>query len=325
MKEREIRNPDLPLCLFRAFLVDQAVLLDGPAFAVREAAVGALEELRGFLVALELPLEPGEGRDGELAAVLLAVGAAVAHRVVRGEGRNLHEAVEVVHAVLIGDVLGTAQDVDDRNSDLLEALLVGHRHVRNGRARVDEQAAVADHDRGQARVRSVVQRLQAAAGHAGRSDVLHVDPAVVRAVLVGILRDGPVDGLDLLGGGGHGPAIGLLFHRDVAGGNHEEAVGGDLIQELVVFPRGVCAGTVAPDEDGQQILLAERGEVLGREDGVRFQRGILQHQHLVGTGTAVFDDFGLAGHGSDRAALARGAQHQQARGGKESDSFHIRE
>ena len=62
---RNYRNLTFAALLQRAEL---GVLLDGPVLALREVAVVADEHLGGLLVALQLPLEPGEGYDGELAA-----------------------------------------------------------------------------------------------------------------------------------------------------------------------------------------------------------------------------------------------------------------
>ena len=75
------------------------VLLDGPVLALREVAVVADEHPGGLLVALQLPLEPGEGNDGELAAVRLAVGAAMTDGEVGGAGGHMADATEVVHTV----------------------------------------------------------------------------------------------------------------------------------------------------------------------------------------------------------------------------------
>ena len=237
------------------------------------------------------------------------------------EGGHLVQAVEVIHAVHVGDVGLAAEDVDHGNLDVLEFLLLGHRHTRNGRGRIQEQAAVADHDGLEARVGGVVEGLQSTAGHAGRGDGIHVDASVVRAVLVGVLGNGPVDGLKLLGGGRLRSAIRFLFHRDIAGSDHQEALRGDLVEELVVFPGGIGAGAVAPDEHRKQVLLAEGGKVLRGEDGVRFKRRVFEHQHFDGTGAAVFDDQGLGG--VRRHRFGRTCSHDQGAGRqKEGNLFH---
>ena len=85
--------------------LEEFVLLDGPVLALEQAGLLADEHLGCFLVAFQLPVEPGEGRDGELATVGLTVGAAVAYGIVDGDGGYVADAVEVVHAVLVGDIL----------------------------------------------------------------------------------------------------------------------------------------------------------------------------------------------------------------------------
>ena len=49
----------------------------------------------------------------------LAVGAAVTHGEVGCAGRHVVDAMEVVHAVAIGNVALAAQDIDDGHLDLL--------------------------------------------------------------------------------------------------------------------------------------------------------------------------------------------------------------
>jgi len=129
-----------------------------------------------------LPVEPGTGDNGELAAVGLAVGAAMAYGQVGSIRGYVADAVEVVHAILVGDVRLAAQEVEHRAVELLQLALGGHRHTALGGVGVlgIEEAAVADHDGRDARVGAVVERLQAAAGHTGSTEVAGVDLVIIR-------------------------------------------------------------------------------------------------------------------------------------------------
>ena len=158
------------------------VLLNCPALALREAAVLALEHLCGLLVALQLPIEPAECNNGELAAMRLPIGATVTHGIIRCTGRHVVNPMEVVHAVLVGDVLLAAKDVDDWRVNLLQLRLLGHRHSTFclSSVAVLEEAAVANHQRLDARVGTVIKCLQPAARHSCCANVLHIYLIIIR-------------------------------------------------------------------------------------------------------------------------------------------------
>ena len=63
---------------------------------------------------------------------------------------------------------------------------------------VYNQTAVANHNGLQTLVLADFESLQTAAGHTGRRDTLGVNLAVILAVLVGILRENPVNGIGQL-------------------------------------------------------------------------------------------------------------------------------
>src|SRR6186713_3351334 len=64
------------------------LLLNFPRLRLRQRVV-AREHLGRFLIALELPIQPPRGHNGELSAVRPAVRSAVAHIHVGGKGWNL--------------------------------------------------------------------------------------------------------------------------------------------------------------------------------------------------------------------------------------------
>ena len=80
---------------------NERVFLNSPSFTKGEATVRSLEKLGGFRVTLELPLEPGCCDDGEFTAMGTVICPKVADRIVGGKCGNLHEPVEVVHAVFV--------------------------------------------------------------------------------------------------------------------------------------------------------------------------------------------------------------------------------
>ena len=95
----------------------------------------------------------------------LTISAAVANREVGSAGRNVFDQVEVVHAIFVGNILLTTQNVDDGRVNILQFRFVRHRHVANGLSAIAvlEESAVTDHQSLDARVGTVVQRLQTAA------------------------------------------------------------------------------------------------------------------------------------------------------------------
>ena len=169
------------------------LLLHFPTFRLRQSAGIAGEHLRRVLVAAELPLQP-RGRDpGEFAAVRLAVGAAVTDIEIRREDGHMVDAPDVVHAVLVGDVLLAPEQVERRRAQLGEMLLRQFRHSAPAGTGVRQNAAVADHRGRNPRIRRDLEGLQSSAGHSRHGDLVRVELAIVLARLVGVLRDGPVD------------------------------------------------------------------------------------------------------------------------------------
>ena len=237
----------------------------------------------------------------------LAIGTAVAHGVVDGAGRHVADAMEVVHAVLVGNVFLSPQDVDDGRVNLLQFLFRRHGHSAHGLVGIlpVEESAVADHERLDAGIGAVEERLQATAGHAGEADVPDVNLLIQGRLRVGILRIGPVDALYLLLRPRHGAAIGFVVHRNDARCQNQIAVGGNLVEEFVVFPRRIGAGAVAPYQHGQPVAGIEGREVLRLEHGVLGQRRCLCHHDLVRACAAILNDTRLG----LRCRHERQAQH----------------
>ena len=77
----------------------------------------------------------------------------MAYGQVHGDGGHVVDALEVVHTVVVGNVSLAAEDVDDGAMNLLQLRLGHARHAAHARAaalNLVEQAAVADHNRGDA-------------------------------------------------------------------------------------------------------------------------------------------------------------------------------
>ena len=85
--------------LFQLF--EEFVRLEGPILALEELRILADEHLGGLLVALQLPLEPGKGRNGELATVRLTIGTSMTNWEIDGTAGNMLDALEVVHTVAV--------------------------------------------------------------------------------------------------------------------------------------------------------------------------------------------------------------------------------
>ena len=148
--------------------------LYSPAVALEYAGRPADEHPGCASVSFEHPVEPCQGDYAELSAVGLAVGAAMSDGIVHRYGHYVVDPVEVVHAVLIGDVLGTAEQVEHGGVDVVQALLDRHRHAGYGSGRVDEEPAVADHNGPEPRIGGVVEGLESSARHSCRGDVPEV-------------------------------------------------------------------------------------------------------------------------------------------------------
>ena len=153
------------------------VLLQGPSLALRQLAVVALEHAGGLLVTFQLPLQPGQGHHAELTTVGLPIGAAMTYGVVGHAGRHMVDETEVVHTVLVGNILLATQDIDNRGVDVLELRLLGHGHAAHCLMGVGglEESAVANHHRRDTFVGTVEERLQTSARHAGSTDVVQVN------------------------------------------------------------------------------------------------------------------------------------------------------
>ena len=133
----------------------------------------------------------------------LTIGASVTYGIVDGIGGHMGDAPEVVHTVLVGDILLATEDVDDGRVDLLELVLRRHRHTTDGLSGILhlEEAAVADHQRRDTWVCAVEECLQTAARHTCHADLLRVDLLIERRLRIGVLLLCPVDALYLLLGG----------------------------------------------------------------------------------------------------------------------------
>ena len=272
--------------------LEEIVFLDGPSLALQQSAVLTHEHLLGILVTLQAPVEPGQGRDRELTTMGLTIGTTMTHGIVDGTGRHVVDTVEVVHTVLVGDILLATQQIHDRGVDLPQLLLRGHGHTTHGLTGVllVEETAVADHQQFDTGVGAVEERLQATTRHTCHADAVHVDLLEEGRLGVSVLCEGPVDALDLLFGARHRTLVPLVVHRDESRGQHEVAVRGNLVEEVHVLPGGVRATTITPHQDGQQRATTELRQVLRCEHGVLGQSRHFGHHHLIGARTAVFND-----------------------------------
>ena len=222
----------------------------------------------------------------------LTIGTTMPYGEVDSEGRHMADAMEIVHTIAIGDVRLTTEQIHNRRVDLIQFLLRGHGHTTNSLIGIllVEKSAVTDHQQADTGIGAVEERLQTSTRHTSHTDILRIDLVIIRRVLVGILGNDPIDGLYLLLRSRHRTTIGFLFHGNKAGSQDDKSVAGNLVQELVVLPGRVGAGTVTPYQHGQFLVFAKDGEILRYQDGVLLQTGIFLHDGLVRTGTTIFYD-----------------------------------
>ncbi|MBW6433553.1 hypothetical protein KZ829_07320 [Actinoplanes hulinensis] len=125
------------------------------------------------------------------------------------EGRQPgRQAAVVVDRVRVGDVVRPAGDVGDRPVQPRQAVVL----------QVAEQAAVPEHGGVDPGVGARLQGLQPAARLAHHRDPAGVQAATVFAADPGVLRDGPVDGLD------QHVRVGAAGAAGTAVRDHQEAV-----------------------------------------------------------------------------------------------------
>ena len=83
----------LASCLF---LLNLGVLLQCPVGTLQDSWITTYEHLRSFLVALELPVEPGTGHDSELTTMRLVISTAMTYRQVHCNGWYVLNALEAI-------------------------------------------------------------------------------------------------------------------------------------------------------------------------------------------------------------------------------------
>ena len=112
----------------------------------------------------------------------LTIGATMTYREIGSAARHMSNLLEVVHTILIGNILLATQDIDNAGVDILQLRLVGHRHTTNSLIAVAvlEETTITNHKRLDARVGTVVERLQTTARHASHTDILHVNLVIIR-------------------------------------------------------------------------------------------------------------------------------------------------
>lgn len=87
--------------------------LDRQTIVVAISAVLAPEHLSGLLIAAELPVQPGHRDFSGDSAILFVEGTAMTHGDIDRRDRHMRDASVIVHPILIGNVFGAAQDVDN--------------------------------------------------------------------------------------------------------------------------------------------------------------------------------------------------------------------
>ena len=273
-------------------ILKESVLFYRPSLALQDSTVLAHEHLLRLSITLQLPLQPSQGSNCELTTMGLTIGTAMPYGEVDGTGRHVVNAVEVIHAVLVGNIFLTTQQIHNGSVNLLQFLLRRHRHTAYSLMGVllIEETTIADHQSLDALISTVKECLQSTARHTCHADILQVDLLIVGRLRVSILSESPVDALDLLLCTAHRPPVILVHHRDDTRSKHEESVRGNLVQKVHVLPGRVGASTITPHQHRKRLLSTEGREVLRRKHGVLSQSGHFGHYHLIGTCTPVFND-----------------------------------
>ena len=95
--------------------IELLVFLQSPLLALQESGGAALEHLRSLLVALQLPLQPGQSRNSEFSTMRLTIGTAMTYGEVHSKSRYVVDAMEIVHTITIGDIGLTTEQVHNRS------------------------------------------------------------------------------------------------------------------------------------------------------------------------------------------------------------------
>ena len=106
--------------------------LYAPARSLKYARIIAYEKAQCVPVRLENEVKPLKGNNREFSSVFLGIGATVSYRVVDHNCRHVVDSPEVIRAVFVGYVLLAPEHIEDWSMDILEFILVRHRHTRHG-------------------------------------------------------------------------------------------------------------------------------------------------------------------------------------------------
>jgi len=150
-------------CRLVGQLLEKLIALDRPSLTLLESAWIAEQHLASFSIALELPIEPGNGRNAELATMRLTIGASMTDRIVDSYDWHVVDTMEIVHAIGIGNVTLATEQIEHRCVNAKQLILARHRHIGHGNRWIDEEPAVAYHQQCDARISAVVERLQTTA------------------------------------------------------------------------------------------------------------------------------------------------------------------
>ena len=147
-------------CWLVGQLLEQLVGFYCPSLTLLQSTRLTKQHLSGFGFTFELPVEPSNGRDTELTAMRLTIGSTMSNRIVDSNSRHVVDAMEVVHAIGISNVTLATKHIEYWRMNAKQLVLAWHRHIGHGNGRIDEEAAVANHQQCDTGVGAVVKRLQ---------------------------------------------------------------------------------------------------------------------------------------------------------------------
>src|SRR5690554_409686 len=246
----------------------QILLIYGPHLRLAQSTRRSGKQLTGFFVALQLPLVPGRSHYGIFTSVRLAVGTAVSYIHVPDKDGYMVDPFKVVHSVRVSDITFPTKEVECGGMNFHQFLFGYSGHTGHALPHLVKQSAIEDANGSYSGIGRNLQGLQAATGHSADRNAVDINSVVKRAGLIAVLCHGPIYGIQKLRRSRSGTMNFLTLLGHGPNGNYQEAMRSHLRQKIHMLPGRIGTSAVAPGNNGQQVILAERLKIFGTKNSM---------------------------------------------------------